>query len=167
MQNYMYLHTPDFDTRTFQHTTAPQSLKRKGHQGDCLGLHRGCWSLLSTSPISTRLHLNHWNGKVFRVTITMTSQWPRWRLKSPAYRLFTQRFVQVQIKASLAFVRGIRRWPVNSQHKGPVTRKMFPFHGVIMCPGLHTGRWKQALISTWRPAQSPWLLSVFVIPLLY
>ena len=34
--------------------------------------------------------------------------------------------------ASLAFVRGIRRWPVNSSHKGPVTRKMFPFDDVIM-----------------------------------
>ena len=34
--------------------------------------------------------------------------------------------------ASLAFVRGIRRWPVNSRHKRPVTRKMFPFDDVIM-----------------------------------
>ena len=34
--------------------------------------------------------------------------------------------------ASLAFVRGIDRWPVNSPHKGPVTRKMFPFDDVIM-----------------------------------
>ena len=32
-----------------------------------------------------------------------------------------------QSSASLAFVRGIHRWPVNSPHKGPVTRKMFPF----------------------------------------
>ena len=30
-------------------------------------------------------------------------------------------------------VRGIHRWPVNSLHKGPVTRKMFPFDDVIMC----------------------------------
>ena len=37
-----------------------------------------------------------------------------------------------QSSASLAFVRGIHRWPVNSPHKGPVTRKMFPFHDVIM-----------------------------------
>ena len=36
--------------------------------------------------------------------------------------------------ASLAFVRGIHRWPVNSLHKGPVTRKMFPCHNVIMFP---------------------------------
>ena len=34
--------------------------------------------------------------------------------------------------ASLAFVRGIHRSPVNSPHKGQVTRKMFPFGDVIM-----------------------------------
>ena len=33
---------------------------------------------------------------------------------------------------SLAFVRGIHRGPVNSPHKWPVTRKMFPFDDVIM-----------------------------------
>ena len=38
-----------------------------------------------------------------------------------------------QSSASLAFVRGIHRWRVNSQHKWPVTRKMFPFDDVIMC----------------------------------
>ena len=37
-----------------------------------------------------------------------------------------------QSSASLAFVRGISRWPVNSPHKGPVTQKMFPFDDVIM-----------------------------------
>ena len=37
-----------------------------------------------------------------------------------------------QGSASLAFVRGIHRWPVNSPHKWPVTRKMFPFDHVIM-----------------------------------
>ena len=39
-----------------------------------------------------------------------------------------------QSSASLAFVRGIHRRPVNSPHKGPVTRKMFPFDDVIMIP---------------------------------
>ena len=34
--------------------------------------------------------------------------------------------------APLAFVRGIHRYPVNSPHKGPVTRKMFPFDDVII-----------------------------------
>ena len=37
-----------------------------------------------------------------------------------------------QSSASLAFVWGIQRGPVNSPHKWPVTRKMFPFDDVIM-----------------------------------
>ena len=37
-----------------------------------------------------------------------------------------------QSSASLAFVRGIHRGPVNSPHKWPVTRKMFTFDDVIM-----------------------------------
>ena len=37
-----------------------------------------------------------------------------------------------QSSASLAFVLGIHQWPVNSTHKWPVTRKMFPFDDVIM-----------------------------------
>ena len=37
-----------------------------------------------------------------------------------------------QSSASLAFVRGIYRWSVNSPHKGPVTREKFPFDDVIM-----------------------------------
>ena len=37
-----------------------------------------------------------------------------------------------QSSASLAFVRGIHRGPVNSLHKWPVTRKCFPFDDVIM-----------------------------------
>ena len=36
-----------------------------------------------------------------------------------------------QSSASLAVVRGIHQWLVNSPHKWPVTRKMFPFDGVI------------------------------------
>ena len=60
------------------------------------------------------------------------------RLKSPASRLFTQLFKQSadqrkhQSSTSLAFVRATYRWSVNSPHKGPVTRKMFPFDDVIM-----------------------------------
>ena len=37
-----------------------------------------------------------------------------------------------QSSASLCFVRGIHRWPVDSPHKWPVTRKMFPFDDVII-----------------------------------
>ena len=52
-----------------------------------------------------------------------------------------------QSSASLAFVRGIHRGPVNSPHKWPVTRKMFPFDDVIMI-------WKKRLyvfvINAWK-----------------
>ena len=37
-----------------------------------------------------------------------------------------------QSSPSLAFVPGIHRGPVNSPHKWPVMRKMFPFDDVIM-----------------------------------
>ena len=37
-----------------------------------------------------------------------------------------------QSSASLAFVRGIHRWPVNSPHKGLVTRKMLPFDVIMV-----------------------------------
>ena len=40
--------------------------------------------------------------------------------------------IKHQSSVSLAFVRRIHRWPVNSPHKWPVTRKMFPFDDVIM-----------------------------------
>ena len=68
---------------------------------------------------------HHWFSLVFVASyITVTSQWARWRLKSPvSLFLFGQPFVQAQIKkkqssAWLAFVRGILRWPVDSPHKG-------------------------------------------------
>ena len=41
-----------------------------------------------------------------------------------------------QSSASLAFVRGIHRGPVNSPHIWPVTRKMSPFDDVIMSMSL-------------------------------
>ena len=40
-----------------------------------------------------------------------------------------------QSSASVDFVRGIHRGPLNSLHKRPVTRKMFPFDDVIMSQG--------------------------------
>ena len=44
-----------------------------------------------------------------------------------------------QSSASLAFVGGIHRWPVNSLHKGPVTRTMFPFDDIMFTYCLHGG----------------------------
>ena len=44
---------------------------------------------------------------------------------------------EYQNAASLAFVRGIHRGPMNSPQNWPVTRKMFPFDDVIMIIGGH------------------------------
>ena len=47
------------------------------------------------------------------------------------WQLFVQQFVQAYINENMkaprhwSFVRGVHRWPVDSPHKGPVTRKMF------------------------------------------
>ena len=54
-----------------------------------------------------------------------------------------------QSSASLAFVWGIHRWPVNSPHKGPVTRKCFHLMtslwfcvpSVYMCPMFQPPWW--------------------------
>ena len=85
------------------------------------------WSWLKGKPVPdpTESNVNSW--------------WAQWRLKSPVFQLFDQLFVQAQIKgssASLAFVKGIHRWPVVSPHKGPVTRTMFPLDDVIMSASL-------------------------------
>ena len=45
---------------------------------------------------------------------------------------------QMASKASLAFVWGIHQWSVNSPHKWPATRKMFPFDDVIMLSNVYT-----------------------------
>ena len=54
-----------------------------------------------------------------------------------------------QSSASLAFVRGIHRGPVNSPHKRPVTRKMFPFDDVIMLWVESTNACKELDIHMW------------------
>ena len=57
-----------------------------------------------------------------------------------------------QSSASLAFVRGIHRGPVNSPHKWPVTRKMFPFDDVIMCRDILARLWADSS----RPSLIQW-----------
>ena len=52
-----------------------------------------------------------------------------------------------QSSASLAFVWGIHRGPVNSPHKWPVTWKMFPFDDVIMqCAKWTQCEWKMTML---------------------
>ena len=73
-------------------------------------------------------NLSHYNDVIMSV---MTSQITSLTIVySSVYSDADQR--KHQSSASLAFVRGIHRWPVNSPRKWPVTRKMFPFDDVIM-----------------------------------
>ena len=57
---------------------------------------------------------------------------------------------QITSSASLVFLRGIHRWPANSPHKGPVTRKMFLFDDVIMT----TPKSLQMKIALWKGLKS-------------
>ena len=52
-----------------------------------------------------------------------------------------------QSSASLAFVSGIHRGPVNSPHKWPVTRKIFPFDDVIVSLRGSTLQWHSTNIT--------------------
>ena len=107
-----------------------------------------CWWIIDTLNDSTVGHhsiamcientpYHSYAANQMHWTLQVTSYWAQWRLKSPACRWFTQPLVQAvqrkyQSTASLAFVGEIHRWQVISLHKGPVTRKMFPFLNVIM-----------------------------------
>ena len=61
-------------------------------------------------------------------------------------RLFRRRSKKTSKLRATALCKGIHRWPANSLHKGPVTRKMFPFDDVIKFS------WclMQTNISTWQ-----------------
>ena len=67
-----------------------------------------------------------------------------------------------QTSSSLAFVRGIHRWPVESPHKGPVARTMFPFNDVIMeirVPGpgdeIYNFQIFKWIVATWLTNRTP------------
>ena len=67
--------------------------------------------------------------------ITLTSQWALWPLKSPVYRVFVNRMFKAHIKGNIKALRHWPLWgnpPVTYNHKGHVTRTIFPFDDVIM-----------------------------------
>ena len=85
----------------------------------------------------------YWKQELFRAQLSNCSlQWchkkrdgvsnhqPHDCLLNRLFKAQNQR--KPQTSATRAFVRGINQWPVNSPHKGPITRKMFPFDDVIM-----------------------------------
>ena len=81
---------------------------------------------LSASLTSSRMGINssppsaHYSDVIMGVIVSQIT----------ASRLFTQR--KHLSSAPLAFVRGIHQGPVNSLHKWPITRKMFPIDHIIM-----------------------------------
>ena len=120
---------PDTDTR----------LNQVGHKPDCVE---------STDIIPETRPMHDWrcqNGGGACVNRCLHCRSLRWRHNGrdsvsnhqPHHcllkRLFRRRSKKTfKSSASPAFVWGIHRGPVNSPHKWPVTRKMFPFDDVIM-----------------------------------
>ena len=94
---------------------------------------KGCNKLIGgQASANFSLNISWTNHYIDVIMSAMASQIP-----SVSIRWFVQPFVQAdqrqhQSSASLAFMRGIQRWPVNSPHKWQVTRKMFPFDDVII-----------------------------------
>ena len=72
---------------------------------------------------------NHYNDVIMGA---MASQITSLAILYLTVYIFRPRSRKHLSSVSLAFVWGIHRWPVNSPHKWPVTRKMFPFGDVIM-----------------------------------
>ena len=92
-----------------------------------IGLNHGLW-LLKYMALGIRSPQNHENEFIMdamasQITSLTIVYWT-------VYSGTVQR--KRQSSASLAFVWGIHRWLVNSPHKWPVTRKMFPFDDVIV-----------------------------------
>ena len=87
-----------------------------------------CWhcfrhdSCISWTPEQIPKFIQHIYHNEIGLIITV--KWMQWRLTivySTVYLGADRR--KHQSSASLTFVRGIHRWPVNSPHKGPVTRE--------------------------------------------
>ena len=124
----------------------------------------------SSSPTKLSTQRHHYSDVIM---ITMASQITSLRIVySIDYSGADQR--KHQGSASLAFVRGIHRWPVISPHKWQVTRKTFPFDDVIMIGAiLHIGclvkncapllsHWGYPNLTWSLPFMVTWFLAIFV-----
>ena len=82
--------------------------------GWCLGIETPCFKQY-WNPRVVRPTGRHWHPRLATIFITMTSWCSRWRLKSPASRLFTYSFIQVQIKEN---INAPRHWPLRGEFTG-------------------------------------------------
>ena len=84
---------------------------------------------VNTQPLKA---IGTWN------IITMTSQWARWRLKSSTSRLFTQMFIQAQIKEN---IKALHHWPFWAEFTGD---RWIPYK-----KGQHCGKCLHLMTSSW------------------
>ena len=126
------VNVPAYNTRPSSHSTAETPCEK--HSNSNLTDRLMKW-LLCAQKTS---HYYGWRGRGFHyndvIMGALTSQITNLTI---VYSDADQR--KHQSSASLAFVQGIHRWPVNFPHKRPVTRKMFPFDDVIMWWFRHAG----------------------------
>ena len=87
--------------------------------------------IFKTSIDNINKPLDHCNDVIMSTMVSQITS--RTIVYSTIYWSADQR--KQQSSTSLAFVWGIHRLPVNSPHKGPVTRKKFPFDDVIIDEG--------------------------------
>ena len=83
---------------------------------------------VSIRPVGTYFNDIHYNDVIMGAIASQITSLTI--VYSSVYSGADQR--KYQSSASLAFVWGIHQGPVNSPHKWPVTRKMFPFDDVVM-----------------------------------
>ena len=110
----------------------------RAHVEVCRMIYHGAWwpllELLSRHPLG-HCKVNHYDDVIMSAIASQITS--LMIVYSTVYSGTDE--TKHQSSASLAFVRGIHRWPVNSPHKGPVRRKMFPFDDVIMIDHLRIG----------------------------
>ena len=100
-----------------------------------INLMKKIWNLIKMSSVGWVSDILGWEVVHYGEVImgTMASQITSLTIVySTVYSDADQR--RHQSSASLAYVWGIHRGPVNYPHKWPVMRKMFPFDDVIMAP---------------------------------
>ena len=86
------------------------------------------WSILHRNRVNViSSETNHYNDAIMDAIASQSTS-----LTIVYSMVYSDADKKFQSSASLAFVRGFHRGPVNSPLKWPVTRKMFPFDDVIM-----------------------------------
>ena len=110
------INKPFYMKTQHQHFTKPQVQNKRSQYST--------WNSQKTPPISPSHYGDVIIGAIASQITNLTIFY------STVYPDADQR--KHQSSASMAFVWGIHRGPVNSPHKWPVTRKMFPFDDIIM-----------------------------------